>query len=111
MGSAPHEFYVNHDGGRSWTRIWKHWSSYFQHLVVTPEGRFVADSTDWLRIERPNGSRDDLTFNASGDFGEFIVALSFVTPHQGAAVTASNDRRGWLYLTHDAGRTWEPVRL
>src|SRR5579884_3607822 len=110
-GSAPHKFYVSHDGGKTWTRLWKHWSSYFGHLVVTPRGRFDADSTDWLRVERPDGSRDDHTFSASGDFSEFIVDLAFVTPRQGAAVTASNDRRGWLYLTHDAGHSWEPVRF
>jgi hypothetical protein len=110
-GSAPHEFYVSHDGGRTWTAIWKHRSSYFKHLVVTPEARFVADSTEWLRIERTDGTRENLTFSASGEFSESIVALSFVTPRQGAAVTTSNDRRGWLYLTRDAGRTWQPVRF
>jgi len=110
-GSAPHEFYVSHDGGRTWDRIWKHWSSYFKYLVVTREGRFVADSTEWLRIDRADGTRDDLHFSASGDFSESIVGLSFVTARQGAVVTTSNDGRGWLYLTHDAGRTWEPVRF
>ena len=111
LGHAPHEFYVSHDGGRRWVRIWKHESSYFKYLVVTREGRFVADSTEWLRIERTDGTRDDLHFSASGEFSESIMGLNFVTPRQGAVVTVSNDTRGWLYLTHDAGHTWEPVRF
>jgi photosystem II stability/assembly factor-like uncharacterized protein len=110
-GSAPHEFYVSRDGGRRWVRLWKQRSSYFKHLVVTEKGRFVADSTEWLRIERTDGTRDDLHFSASGEFSESIMGLNFVTPRQGAVVTVSNDARGWLYLTHDAGRTWEPVRF
>ena len=110
-GSAPHEFYVSHDGARTWARVWKRRSSYFKYLVVTREGRFVADSTEWLRIERTDGTRDDLHFSASGEFSESILALRFVTPRQGAVVTTSNDRRGWLYLTHDAGRTWDPARF
>jgi len=39
------------------------------------------------------------------------MGLNFVTPRQGAVVTVSNDTRGWLYLTHDAGHSWEPARF
>jgi photosystem II stability/assembly factor-like uncharacterized protein len=105
-GSAPHEFYVSRDGGVRWTRTFKDRSTYPGPIAITPEGRFLADSTESLHIERPDGSRETTHFDASGQYNESIIALQFVTPRHGVVLTGKG-----VYITDDAGRHWDPIPL
>jgi hypothetical protein len=107
-GSAPHEFHVSRDGGFRWTRIWARRSVYFDPVTVTPEGRFLADSTEELQIERPDGSEEFKRFRYSPEnrCGERVHAIRFVTSRQGVVLTCYE-----LYITRDAGRQWDPVDL
>jgi hypothetical protein len=107
-GSAPHEFHVSHDGGVHWTRIWEGTSAYLGPIAVTSEGRFLAESVEDLRIDRPDGSREFTQFSYSPDYrcGGLVHALQFVTSRQGFVLTC------WeLYITRDAGHHWDPIPL
>jgi len=105
-GSAPHEFHVSHDGGHRWTRIWKGRSVYFSPIAVTSEGRFLAESTADLRIDRPDGSQEMQNFTASGKYpyGESILAIQFLTASYGIVLTSNE-----VYVSRDAGRHWDPL--
>jgi hypothetical protein len=107
-GSAPHEFHVSSDGGFRWKRIWAYRSTYPGPVAITPEGRFVADSTEELRINRPDGSHETIRFRYSPEYrcGERVHAIRFVTSRQGVVLTCYE-----LYITRDAGRHWDPVTL
>jgi len=107
-GSAPHEFHVSRDGGVRWTRTWEGRSVYFGPIVVTSDAKFLAESTEDLRIDRPDGSRQYQRFTYSPELrcGERIHALQFVTGRQGVALTCHQ-----LYITRDAGHRWDLVPL
>lgn len=108
-GSAPHILYRSRNGGRTWTRIWERRSAYYGPVAITPEGTFLGVSTANLRVDRPDGTQETIRFSASGLYNEQIHSLGFVTPRQGAVVTGPFE--GWLYITRDAGHTWEPVNF
>jgi photosystem II stability/assembly factor-like uncharacterized protein len=105
-GSAPHEFYVSRRDGFRWAQMWSDRSVYFNPVAVTSEGRFLATSVEVLLIERPDGSRDWIRFDASGQINESIIALQFLTARYGVVLTGKG-----LYITRDAGRYWDPVPL
>jgi photosystem II stability/assembly factor-like uncharacterized protein len=107
-GSAPHEFHVSRDGGLEWTRIWARRSVYFDPVAVTIEGRFLAESIEDLRIDRPDGSHESIRFRYSAEnrCGERVHAIRFVTSRQGVVLTCLE-----LYITRDGGRHWDPVAL
>jgi len=107
-GSAPHEFHVSRDGGARWTRIWEGRSSYFGPVAITPEGRFMGESIEDLRIDRPDGSQEHIRFRYSPEYrcGERVHAMQFITSQQGTVLTCFE-----VYITRDAGHHWEPVPL
>lgn len=107
--SGPHEFHVSSDGGKSWQLTWKSdgRSSYFGPIAITSEGRFLANaSAQWLEIERRDGRHESFRFTASGRYSEEIRSLRFPTPRFGVVLTGD-----FLYLSTDAGVTWEPVHF
>jgi len=100
---------VSSDGGKSWQLTWKSdgRSSYYGPVAITPEGRFLANaSTSQLEIERPDGRHESFRFSASGQYSEGIGFLHFLTPKFGLVLTGE-----FLYLSHDAGATWNPVHF
>ncbi len=103
-GSAPHEFWVSRSAGMRWTRVWSDRSVYFDPVAVTSQGRFLATSVEVLLIERPDGSRDWIRFDASGQINESILRVVFPSARDGFVLTAQG-----LYRTGDAGRHWDPV--
>jgi photosystem II stability/assembly factor-like uncharacterized protein len=107
-GSAQHEFHVSRDGGVRWTRIWEGRSVYFGPIAITPEGRFLGESIEDLRIDRPDGSQEHIRFRYSPEYrcGERVHAMQFITRQQGTVLTCFE-----VYITRDAGHHWEPVPL
>ena len=107
-GSAPHEFHMSHDRGVRWRRIREGRSVYFGPIGVTPAGRFLADSTEQLQIDRPDGSRQYRRFRYSPQHrcGTKIHAMQFITTQQGVVLTCFE-----LYITRDAGHRWDLVPL
>jgi photosystem II stability/assembly factor-like uncharacterized protein len=111
LGRAPNELHVSSDGANSWTRIGNDsFPGHAMALAATPEGRFLALSTEHLLINRRDGRHDSVRFNGSGRYSEPIRSIRFTTPQHGVVLTG-NSSEGWVYVTRDSWLNWETIRF
>ncbi|MCA1832878.1 MAG: hypothetical protein LC750_09175 [Actinobacteria bacterium] len=103
---AVYELYESSDGAQSWRREWRS-QGRVPHVIavaVTTQAKFLARNTGELDVERVDGRRYSVRFNASGE-SELVRSISFVDSRHGVVLT------GGLYVTRDSGLTWEPIRF
>jgi len=106
FNQAVYELYESSDGARSWTLEWRS-RGRVPHMAIvadTTEARYVAWFTGELDVERRDGRRHTVWFNASGQT-EIFPSVRFVDPQHGTALTSL------VYITHDSDLTWEPIRF
>jgi photosystem II stability/assembly factor-like uncharacterized protein len=104
---APQEIHESSDGGKSWQRTWKSEGRvpYIGPILVTPAGTFIARSMEELQVDRRDGRRHSMRFNASGR-DESIQSLRFTSDRHGVVFTGDG-----VYVTLDSGLTWNPVKF
>jgi photosystem II stability/assembly factor-like uncharacterized protein len=106
LQEGVYEIYASANGGTSWKL--RRSEGRVPHVVavaVTTEASFLARNIGQLDVERRDGRRYSVEFDASGE-SELVGSIRFVDPRHGI-VLAGN----LVYITRDAGLTWSPVKF